>query len=120
MARIEEVVISLVDDFDGSQAAETLKFSLDGKNYEIDLSKSNANEFRRTLRPYVDRARATRQSANGRGGRSTRTTRQSRRRPEGYDRSEVREWAKAHRIKVAPRGRIANEVVERWKAATKK
>lgn len=39
---------------------------------------------------------------------------------EGYDRAEVREWAKAHRIKVAQRGRIANDVVERWKAATKK
>ena len=48
------------------------------------------------------------------------STRGRSRRSEGYDRSEVREWAKAHRIKVAPRGRIATEVVEKWKAATKK
>ena len=45
MARFEEVTVSLVDDFDGTEAAETIRFSLDGKNYEIDLSKANANEF---------------------------------------------------------------------------
>ncbi len=120
MARIQEVTVSLVDDFDGTAAAETVKFSVDGKNYEIDLSKSNASEFRRALRPYVDRARGTRRSASGRAGKSTRATGQSRRRSEGYDRSEVREWAKAHRIKIAPRGRISNDVVEKWRAATKK
>ncbi len=120
MARIEEVTVSLVDDFDGTAAAETVKFSVDGKNYEIDLSRSNANELRRTLRPYVDRARATRGSTSGRGGKSTRATGQSRRRSEGYDRSEVRAWAKANRIKIAPRGRISNDVVEKWRAATKK
>lgn len=120
MARIEEVTVALIDDFDGTPASETIRFSLDGKNYEIDLSKSNANEFRRTLRPYVDRARASRRAISGRNGKSTRTTRQSSRRSEGYDRGEVREWAKANRIKVAPRGRIANDVVERWKAAAKK
>lgn len=119
MARIEEVTVSLVDDFDGTPAAETIRFSLDGKNYEIDLSKSNANGFRRTLRPYVDRARASGRSTTTRNGRSTRATRKSRGRSEGYDRTEVREWAKAHRIKVAPRGRIANDVVVKWRAATK-
>lgn len=119
MARIEEVTVALVDDFDGTQAAETVRFSLDGKNYEIDLSKSNANEFRRTLRPYVDRARTVHRSSSRRTGKSTAARRASNRRSEGYDRSEVRAWAQAHRIKVAPRGRIANEVVERWKAATK-
>ncbi len=119
MARFEEVTVSLVDDFDGTEAAETIKFSVDGKNYEIDLSKANANELRRTLRPYVDRARTARRSTSGRNS-STRAKRQSGARTEGYDRSEVREWAKAHRIKVAPRGRIANDVVEKWRAATKK
>jgi nucleoid-associated protein Lsr2 len=120
MATIEEVTTSVVDDFDGTPASETITFSLDEKNYEIDLSRSNANEFRRTLRPYVDRARASRRGTTARNGTATSTRGRSRRRSEGYDRSEVREWAKAHRIKVAPRGRIANEVVEKWKAATKK
>lgn len=117
MARIEEVTVSLVDDFDGTEAAETVKFALDGKSYEIDLSKTNANELRRTLRPYIDRSRSARRSATARRGASGR--RGPARRSEGYDRTEVRAWAKANRIKVAPRGRISNDVVEKWRKATK-
>jgi hypothetical protein len=116
MARIEEVHVAVIDDFDGTKAAETVAFSLDGKAYEIDLSKSNANELRRTLRPYVDRARGPRRgTASGRGkkkatGGTGRT--------EGYDRAEVRAWAKSNRVKVAARGRIANDVVTKWRQAT--
>jgi hypothetical protein len=97
-----------------------VKFAIDGKNYEIDLSRANANEFRRALRPYTDRARTARRAPTAHRGRSpqTRQTRTgSPRRSEGYDRAEVRKWAKANRIKVAPRGRIANDVVERWRKA---
>ena len=118
MARIEEVSVSLVDDFDGTEAAETIRFALDGKSYEIDLSKSNANELRRTLRPYIDRARSARRATGARRGTDS-GRRGPSRRSEGYDRAEVRAWAKANRIKVAPRGRIANDVVERWRKATK-
>jgi len=117
MARIEEVIVSLVDDFDGTEAAETVKFALDGKTYEIDLSKANANELRRSLRPYVDRARGARRKRPARRG-TTRPASGGTRRPEGYDRTEVRAWAKANRIKVSPRGRIANDVVEKWRNAS--
>jgi hypothetical protein len=119
VARIEEVTVSLIDDFDGSEASETVKFALDGKTYEIDLSKTNANELRRTLRPYIDRSRtarrapASRRAGKGTGGRG------GTRRSEGYDRTEVRAWAKANRVKVAPRGRISNDVVDKWRKATK-
>jgi hypothetical protein len=112
MARIEQTTVSLVDDFDGTEAAETVKFAIDDKTYEIDLSKSNANELRRTLRPYVDRARGARRTSNSR-----RTKTAGTRRPEGYDRTEVRAWAKENRIKVSPRGRIANDVVDKWRKA---
>jgi len=112
MARIEEVTVALIDDFDGTEAAETVKFAIDGKAYEIDLSKSNANELRRTLRPYVDRARGARRTNVSRRGPA--------RRSEGYDRAEVRAWAKSNRIKVSPRGRIANDVVEKWRKASGK
>jgi hypothetical protein len=119
MARIEEVTVSLIDDFDGTEAAETVKFALDGKNFEIDLSKSNANEFRRTLKPYVERARGARRITTVRNGKR-RPAGGSRPRSEGYDRTEVRAWAKANRIKVAPRGRISNDVVEKWRNASSK
>ena len=117
MARIEEVSIELIDDFDGSKAAETIKFALDGKAYEIDLSKRNATELRRTLQPYVDRARRGRTSRDGSSRPRTRASSNRARRPEAYDRAEVRAWAKANRIRVSPRGRISNDVVERWRQA---
>ncbi|MHB8438095.1 MAG: histone-like nucleoid-structuring protein Lsr2 [Acidimicrobiales bacterium] len=115
MARIEEVTVTLIDDFDGTEAAETVSFSLDGKVYEIDLTKANAAEFRRTLKPYVDRARSTR--AGRRPGRKRQSQGQGQSK---YDAAEVRAWAKANRVKVAPRGRISSDVVERWKKATKR
>ncbi|HRA46360.1 MAG TPA: Lsr2 family protein, partial [Phycicoccus sp.] len=42
----KKVTISLVDDIDKSDAAETVSFSLDGVNYEIDLSSDNAGKLR--------------------------------------------------------------------------
>lgn len=45
------------DDFDGTNADETVIFSLDGRAYEIELSKANAAAFRRVLAPYMDKAR---------------------------------------------------------------
>jgi hypothetical protein len=120
VARIEELTVSLIDDFDGTEAAETVKFALDGKSYEIDLSKPNASELRRTLRPYIDRSRTARRGSTARRtAKGSSGRRGPARRSEGYDRTEVREWAKKNRIKVAPRGRIANEVVDRWRQATK-
>ena len=44
MAQIREV--RLVDDLDGEAADETVEFGIDGKNYEIDLSKENAGDLR--------------------------------------------------------------------------
>lgn len=113
------MTVSLIDDFDGTEASETVKFSLDGKSYEIDLSKPNANELRRTLRPYIDRSRTARRSTAARRATKGSSGRGPARRSEGYDRTEVRAWAKANRIKVAPRGRISNDVVEKWRKAAK-
>ena len=47
MAR--KVQVHLLDDIDGSQADETLKFALDGTNYEIDLSTKHADKLRSVL-----------------------------------------------------------------------
>jgi Lsr2 len=120
MARIEEVSVTLVDDLDGSEAAETIKFSFDGKSYEIDLSKSNAKRLRGALRPFTEHARSARRTRSL-GRRTTSNNKgQIRTKKTGtHDPAEVRAWAKTHRIKVAPRGRIAADVVERWQAASK-
>src|SRR5919112_3399472 len=62
MARKVQVILS--DDLDEDLPAdETVSFSLDGTNYEIDLSEKNAKELRDSFSRYVQAARKV-----GRGG----------------------------------------------------
>ena len=118
MARIEELTVTMIDDLDGSQAVETIAFALEGVNYEIDLSKRNVNGLRRALKPYVEGGRKVGRASVNRAAKGRRRSTSAR--TEGYDRAEARAWAKSHRIKVAPRGRISNEVVERWRQSNGK
>lgn len=54
----QRIVVKLVDDLDRSSAAdETIRFSVDGSEYEIDLSSRHAAEFRSALNVYVGSAR---------------------------------------------------------------
>ena len=49
----KQIIHKLVDDLDGGDAEETVKFALDGIQYEIDLSESNAAKLRDIFAPYV-------------------------------------------------------------------
>ena len=62
----KKTVVTVVDDIDGSEGAETIEFGLDGATYSIDLSSLNANSLRDVLSPYVGHARKV-------GGRTRRT-----------------------------------------------
>jgi hypothetical protein len=42
----QRVQVQMVDDLDGSEASQTVPFSLDGVTYEIDLSEENASALR--------------------------------------------------------------------------
>lgn len=53
----QKINIVLVDDIDGTEGAETLRFGIDGQNYEIDLAGKNAEEFRKTLERYASKGR---------------------------------------------------------------
>jgi hypothetical protein len=65
----QKVQTLLIDDLDGGQAEDTIRFGLDGAGYEIDLSAGHANALRRALAPYVSAARGRRALApGGRGG----------------------------------------------------
>lgn len=49
----KQIIHKLVDDLDGGDADETVKFALDGVQYEIDLSGANAAKLRDVFAPYV-------------------------------------------------------------------
>ena len=50
----QKVTVELEDDLDGGPADETVRFGVDGSDYEIDLSTKNAAAFRRKLAPFLD------------------------------------------------------------------
>lgn len=78
----KKVTVTLVDDFDGSGAAdETVEFGLDGVTYEIDLSTKNATKLRGDLKQWVAAAScslARTRSASSRTWDSSAVTRCSR------------------------------------------
>ena len=51
MARKTRIV--LIDDINGELGDETIKFGLDGIDYEIDLSSENAAKLREVLDPWI-------------------------------------------------------------------
>jgi hypothetical protein len=107
MAR--RVIQELIDDISGQPADETVTFALDGVQYEIDLTAKNAAKLRTALAPFL--AAATKV---GRGG--VTAHRRGPARNERQVNQAIREWAQAKGIAVAERGRIKQELVERYRA----
>lgn len=108
----QKIEVTLVDDLDGGPAEETVRFSLDGTSYEIDLSEPNATALREALAGYVGAARR-----GARRGRPARAAAGGARPVGEVDPREVRAWAAANDIPVNPRGRVPRELVERYTAA---
>jgi Lsr2 len=106
----QKVQTLLVDDLDGSEAETTVRFGLDGSDYEIDLSTVHARELRDSLAVYAGHARRIPGTGRRPGPRKQGASE--------VNTSEVRDWAKAEGIEVKDRGRIPAEVVARYKAAT--
>jgi hypothetical protein len=111
MAKKVVTTIELTDDVDGGKADQTLTFTWNGVDYEIDLSKKNAAALHRAMKPYVDAARrvpraGTRKARTGRGSRG-----------QARDLSAIREWARANGYAVSDRGRIPKSAMEAFDAA---
>lgn len=101
----QKVHVVLIDDIDGGDADETVRFALDGVGYEIDLSASNAARLRHAMAEFVGHARKT-QSRGGRRGRGT------------HSRSaEIRTWARDQGLQVNERGRIPADLAAKFEAA---
>jgi hypothetical protein len=110
--------VVFVDDLDGSEGAETLRYSVDGQDYEIDLSEANAEKFRTTLAPYVEKSRAVERqtvTSSGGGGRRSRRSNASGRSKDEL--SAIRAWAESQGHDVAPRGRIKRDILEAYDKA---
>lgn len=109
----QQVRVLLTDDIDGSEATETVRFGLDGTEYEIDLSDSNAGQLREVVATYVSVARRV----GGQRGGVARVAGKKSSGESDLDPVAVRAWAQENGIEVSPRGRIAGTVLEQYRAA---
>lgn len=102
----QKVRVYLIDDIDGSDATETVSFSVDGVSYEIDLNEKHAQELRDAFGKWVGHAR-----------RATAATRRSGRRastPRSSDAAAIRAWARENGYEVSDRGRVSAEIREAY------
>lgn len=110
----QKVKIILEDDIEGGSADETVRFGLDGGQYEIDLSAENATKLRDLIRPYAAKARRV-QGRTARAG-SGKSSGGQTRNPET---AKIREWAKENGYEVSDRGRIHQSIQDAYYAAKK-
>lgn len=106
----QKIQTLFIDDLDGGEAEGTVRFALDGTEYEIDLNARHTEELRSALGQYVSHARkvgAARRGA-GRGGRKA----------SNVDTVAVRAWARDQGIGIKERGRVPANVLEQYHAAT--
>ncbi|MFF0555950.1 Lsr2 family protein [Streptomyces sp. NPDC004266] len=111
----QRVVVTLSDDIDGGEAAETVAFGLDGKMYEIDLNAANAKKLRKALAPYLAAGRKLPARASaGRNAPAASYTHTAL----APDPAAVRAWAQSNKMDVPARGRIPKRVYEAFHAAS--
>ena len=101
-------VVRLTDDIDGSDATETVSFSIDGVAYEIDLNETNAAALRESLHRFVQNARKAKTAP---------AQRPATRKSTGHDPKAVRAWGAANGIEMPARGPIPAAVVAQYHAA---
>lgn len=100
--------ILYVDDIDGSEAEGTVRFGLEGVDYEIDLNKEHAEQFAAAIGPFIDAARKVSPAKRA----AVRNAR-----PARHDQSDVRAWARSQGLKISDRGRIPADVLARYESA---
>lgn len=107
----------IIDDISGETGARTRRFSLDGTEYEIDLTDASFADLRAALKPFTRAARpvsgAPRRAAAPRKAPTKR--RAAAKAP--TEAAAIRTWARANGMAVTERGRVAPELRVAWEAA---
>jgi len=113
----QKITTLFIDDIDGGAAEGTVRFALDGTEYEIDLNAEHSEELRSALGKYVSHARKVGGSsrragrAAGRAGRGSGST---------VNTTEIRNWARENGYDIKDRGRVPADLVAKYQAATGK
>ncbi|HXC82578.1 MAG TPA: Lsr2 family protein [Trebonia sp.] len=113
----QKIQTLFIDDIDGGAAEGTVRFALDGTEYEIDLNAKHSEELRSALGKYVTHARKVGGSAR-RAGRAA--GRASRGASSALNTTEIRNWAREQGYDIKDRGRVPADLVAKYQAATGK
>ena len=107
----QKVSVTFACDYDSKEIPSgeqlTRTFSLDGRDYEIDLCEKHNQKFDEVMKRFAERARR----ASTKVGRTKRRTTAHRRRS-----AEIRAWAKRSGMEVSDRGRIPSQVIQNYEA----
>lgn len=107
----QKVSVTFACDYDSKEIPNgeqlTRTFSLDGRDYEIDLCERHSQKFDETLKRFAERARRV----SAKVGRTKRRTTAHRRRS-----AEIRSWAKRSGLEISDRGRIPTNVIAKYEA----
>lgn len=111
----QRVLTILVSDLTGQDIpvgdGRTVEFSVDGRDYRLDLSDAEARAFDAALSPYVRAAQRV-------GGTAPPATGRVAPRIEKAQLDAMRRWARANGYNVSDRGRISAEVQAAYHAST--
>ena len=107
----QKIQTLFIDDIDGGEAEGTVRFALDGTEYEIDLNTTHSAELRSTLGQYVTHARKV-------GGTARKGAARSSSKPSTIDTVTVRAWAREQGIGIKERGRVPASVLQQYQAVT--
>jgi hypothetical protein len=106
----QKIQTLFIDDIDGGDAEGTVRFGLDGTDFEIDLSAKHNEELHKTLETYVRHARNV-------GGASRRTPHSRRTGAQAVDTAKVREWARENGYDIKDRCRVPADLVAKYQAS---
>ena len=114
----QRVQVELVDDLTGETAQETVRFGVDGTEYEIDLTTENAEKLRATLTEYADKARKA-TGRRGQGSKSPATTGSASgsSKAKREETQRIRQWAQENGHSTSARGRISQSIVDAYNQA---
>ncbi|WP_394617162.1 Lsr2 family protein [Lentzea sp. JNUCC 0626] len=112
----QKVIVRLIDDLDGvvCDVVETVRFGLDGVNYEMDLSPANALRLRQRFAAIVRNARRTAGRARRRGASVVSSQKVA---GSEWQTRVIRDWAKANGYAIYRRGRLPKSVIDAYVAS---
>jgi hypothetical protein len=111
---MQRTIVTKIDDLTGKEyeEGETLTFAVEGEQFEIDLNKRNASDFKKKFARYMEHGRKVHPQG--------RTHKVSDGRKVRHDKDyvhTVRAWAKTNGFDVSDRGRVPLSVYSAYEKA---